>query len=184
MKLTKSQKTYVTILVLALVGLAVDQLFLGGDQTGPETIQASEPYDGPVTGSFAPATAGGPETTSLADRLSAARTALALDVETARDAFAPSDSWQAQLTPPKTETPIAQTPAGAGPAAAEIFTQRHTLMSVIQMDDGGVALIDEKVLQVGAKLDGFTLIELTETTAVFRSGDLQAELRLPAQSGQ
>ena len=103
------------------------------------------------------------------------------------DALAPSAAWQARLIPPKPETAAIQTPTGprrAAPTVADIFAQRHTLTSIIVVDDGGAALADDKVLQVGDRLDGFTLIELTETAAVFQYRDIRAELRLPDQSGR
>ena len=188
-KLTKSQRVYMTMLAVALVAFTVDTVFLGGEarvqQAGAETLAI--PFTPPAAPPVEPAPA--PDrTASLAEALKACDTE---DISQVPEAFEPSASWRETLCPPPPEptlpgglsvnTAEPDTPEAAlAVRQAQRFAETHNLMSIIRTSNGGTALVDGQLVQVGRKLDGFTLLRLTERGAVFEAGGKQVELRLSA----
>jgi len=196
-KLTKSQRVYVTMLAVALVAFAVDTLFLRGEgrvqEAGAESI-GSPPPPPPLTPTpSAPTPVAIPVTpvrsTNLAETLAACDT---IEMDQIREAFQPSPQWLEALRPPPPEPgPSPEVTTGTSPdhsagspedaqavLRAQEFVRTHKLMSIIRTSDGGTALVDGYVVQIGGKLDGFALVRLTERGAVFEAGGVQVELRL------
>jgi len=180
MTLSTSHKALFAVLALAVAALLFDWIFLRGGAAGPTQANASvgaveevEPPPPPASPSEPPAGAGEKPDTEpppLADRLQTVARTLALDPTRMRDAFVPSEDWLSELKPPE--------PVAAPPDPAEGFGQRHSLSSVILMGAGGSAVVDGRAVRVGQELDGFRLLRLTPTGAIFQSGDRQVELRL------
>lgn len=179
MTLTKTQRIYVAILALAIGAFAVDRLFLRG---GPDEAQAAGPYQSPSAMSRTPSPTAGPAGEILG--LLAALNGDRADLSKLRSAFQPSAAWSAELVPPAPEAPAApakSAPAAATPAKAQAlmqFAQNHHVMSIIRTDAGGSALIDGRLINIGNKLDGFTLVELIDTAAIFESDAGRVELKL------
>ena len=186
MTLTKTQRIYVGILALAIGAFMVDRMFLSG---GPAEAQAATPYQSPVALSVGSASspagsAGSAGSAGEALQLLAALAGERADLSELRNAFRPSPAWSADLFPPAPvaptapaeSAPLAATPAKS--AALQRFTQDHSVMSIIRTDEGGYALIDGQLVNVGNKLDGFTLVELTDSAAVFASDAGRVELKL------
>ena len=67
--------------------------------------------------------------------------------------------------------------------SAESFSRRHTLRATV-LGPRPVALVGERMLQVGNHLDGYELIAISEHQAVFVSDDEQAILQVaPRRAG-
>jgi len=168
MKLTKQRKVYLGVLAVGLVALVIDRAFLGGGGVSPSSAEGA--VIPPVK---APAGAMSPQqpNVSIADRLAAATEAA--NASELKDAFRPSDAWLAQLRP------SADRPAVAPLDLAQSFSQRHRLMGVMLQTGGGKAIVDDRCMAVGEKMDGFTLVAVEKNSAVFTCGDSRAELKLP-----
>jgi len=177
-KLTKQQRVAVGVLVVAVGALAADQVLSGG---GASPAGASTP--GPTM--KMPSLSG---ETSKVDAATAKHALAGLakmlqrhdthDLAEIPDAFQPSQAWQRVLQPPVEAPDVAAPKAAAkpatpsGPSAAQRFGQAHRLMSIIRDEAGdGYALVDNRMMRIGRVVDGFTLVELTERTAVFESDE-------------
>ena len=171
MTLTKTQRIYVGILALAIGAFGVDRLVLGG---GPDEAQATAPHRPPAL-SAGPAPTGPTGQAGQVLGLLAALSGEGVDLSNLRNAFQPSAAWSAKLFPPAPAAPatsVSVAPAAATPAKSQAlmqFAQDHHVMSIIRTNGGGSALIDGRLINVGNKLNGFTLIELTDTAAIFAS---------------
>ncbi len=181
MTLTRSRKMILAILALAVAALVTDRLFLSGG-TGPQRASASPAAAETRSGAAAPAS---PETEPpapaqkgprLATRLQAIAEQLDLDAAGARDAFTLPPAWLNELQDPPTASQEPEPEPEPDPAAR--FAEHHTLTSVILTADGGSAVVDGKVVPMGQAIDGFTLVRLTRSTAVFEADGQQVELRL------
>ncbi len=184
--LTKSQRVYVVVLAVVVMAFLIDALFLGGDgsvqQAGAEGVPLASLQAvpaGPVPSVVSATPKDG--TKGLAEALRACDT---LDIQSIREAFEPSESWQLILSPPppvEEETPGHSTPQAKSAALlkAQSFAKSHNLVSIIRNSDGGTALIDDRVVEVGQTLAGFTLVRLTERAVFFEADGVRVELRLP-----
>ena len=184
MKLTKSQKVYVAVLVTAVAAFLVDRVFLGGD--GPvEQASAAGPGVGAAEAPRSVPPSGASDAPSVGARLAELQEAHPVDLQHVREAFVPSDAWNQQLRPrqPRQDPSQPSAPAGSSSRADE-FVAGHRLKSILHLDDGGVALVDDKVVRIGQTVDGFKLIELTENAAVFVLHDQRARLQLANPAGQ
>ncbi len=57
------------------------------------------------------------------------------------------------------------------PNATDRFIHEHKLTSVLIDEDGGIAIVNGKVLRVGEKIDGYRLVRLAPGIAFFTGGD-------------
>ena len=185
MKLTKSQKVYVAVLVTAVVAFLVDRVFLGGDGQ----VEQASAAEGSVVSAESPRRVSAPpeapdDTPSIAARLADLQQTHAVDPRHMREAFLPSAAWNRQLRPSRpSQNPSApQVPASLS-ARGDAFVAAYQLKSILHLDDGGVALVNEKVVRIGDTLGGFTLIELTEDAAVFESDGHRVRLKLANPAG-
>ena len=163
MTLTKTQRIYVGILALAIGAFGVDRLVLGG---GPDEAQATAPHRPPAL-SAGPAPTGPTGQAGQVLGLLAALSGEGVDLSNLRNAFQPSAAWSAELFPPAPAAPatsVSVAPAAATPAKSQALMQ-------FAQDDG-------RLINVGNKLNGFTLIELTDTAAIFASDAGRVELKL------
>ncbi len=173
MTLTKSQKVYVAIMVIAVVALLIDRTLLQ-----PEPVQASalqyaispstrEPIDPGSPRSEGPA----PRQVAIARRLEQIAEQRGLDPIGVVDAFRPSPMWLA----------IGEAPVGTAQveSLAERFGKAHTLTAVMGSGDQGWAIVVGRTLLFGRVLDGFTLVSVGARSAVLESGDARVVLTLP-----
>ena len=184
MKLNESQKVYVIILAVAAVGLLVDRVLLAPGASGPVQVQAGAVHTTPSGRPQPPTTEPPAATASVAKRLARFNDVRQFDITTVREALSPSPAWLAELQPsepgPKASQPVAVAPVQMSPA--ERFIQRHRLKSTIRRDNGGWALIDGHIVEVGQEFDGYRLVEVTDDGAVFESDQGRVELRLRSRS--
>ncbi len=173
-KTARNRKIYAAILALALGGLAVDRLILGG-ATGPNDASAEvDPALAP-NASASPAlrtnTANHNHTSTLAARLDRMATEHHFELLSVEDAFRPAVSW---VKPSENGVkPIVQL------TEAQAFAKSHKLMAVVTNVAGGAAIIDNQTLTVGRQIDGFTLIAVTQRSAVLEKFGQRVELTLP-----
>ncbi len=185
MKLTQRQKIYVAVLVVAAVGLLVDQVFLGGGRPGPEqavaapAAPAAEGATAPTAMAVvaSPASPAGAGLRSVADRLTRFAEGGGPSAVAVRDAFLPSKSWLAELSPEATKDHQAR-------KLAETFKRTHRLTAVLAGSGGGTAIVDNQCLRVGESLDGFSLQSVGTHSAVFVSGDQRVRLDMPGLTGR
>jgi hypothetical protein len=180
MKLSKTKMVWLGALGLAVAALLLDRLAMGpgampksaSAEAVPSAVPAHKSADAAVPAAHATPAA----SLRLADRLKALATA-DLDPIHARDAFATPESWLAQPKP-------VEAPAAVAPTAdpAEKFVREHKLTSVLLASDGGVAIVNGKVLRVGQEVDRFTLLRLEPGCAFFHSCDEGVDVQLRTQS--
>ncbi len=196
MQLTRQQKIYAAVLLLAGVAFGVDRWVIGH---GPEEASAAAPRNGTSTAKPAPqavaaggvtgeprgstpvasaalstpftgaSTAGskpGPSR-SLAVRLQEVVKVEGLDLSAVPDAFRPSRRWD----PPDALLPAAPVAPAPPPKSdlASQFRSRHKLNAVLKghAGFGGAAIVDRRIRAVGQQVDGLTLVEVKEQSAVF-----------------
>lgn len=192
MKLTRERKIYAGLLAVAAVALLADQLFFAD---GPAAAQAGSaalvvapaPVDHPAA---MPAATPGIDlgqvdlqltelntANSLAHRLAAVARQHDLRVNEVGNAFEPSAQWVAAPPPP-------QAPVELPSTRGRDFEARHKLTAVVVNARGGLAMVDGAPLKVGEQVEGFVLVSVMPTSAMFRSGDVEAvlELKLPGDS--
>jgi hypothetical protein len=181
MKLTRSQKIVLAVLAVAITALVVDRLFLASSATGPRQARASSADAAPAPPEADPvqapeAAAAAEAATRFAERLEAAAERFELDPAAMRDGFTLEAAWREELAGPP--EPVQQAEAEPQPSPADQFAGAHTLTSVVLTTKGGSAVVDGRVVPLGHDLDGFTLVRLTQNTAVFEADGEEVELRL------
>ena len=177
MRLSRKHKLYVGIMALAAAALLTDRLLLQPGQTGPAQAQAAAVPTARPAGRAADQAASPAGTaaaaTSVSDRLAAASGSVSRDFAALRDVFQPSASWLAVLQGGKSG------PAQGAPPA-EVFRQRRRLSAVMVDTDGGLAVVDRRLVKVGEQIDGFELISVAAKSATFAAPDgAHVELVLP-----
>ena len=183
MKLTKQRIVLLGLLGLAGVAFAVDYLILPAPAAAPKPAAASSPLPARPIGPGAPAArpasappaATAAPASTLADRLRRAGEGLDMDPMNLKDAFVPPESWLAR---PQTPAGPAAAPAAPVADSADQFVHEHKLTSVLIDSDGGIAIVNDKVLRVGQEIDGYRLVRLAPGTALFTSGDGSVNVRL------
>lgn len=186
------RKIYVLVLVLAGGALAFDQLVLGGGATDPASASAAEgggetfvmPNTAALMKQLTANEAKLDDSGLLSTRLRAFAEERGLPATPAFDAFDPALDW----VEVKVDQPV-ETAAKPVRDPVDEFRKAHELIAVMAQQDGGIAVVsaggatkgpERKVyVRVGQTMDGFTLMSVTRTTAVFESDGKTAELTLP-----
>ena len=175
MKLSKERKIFVGLLTLALSAVFIDRVVIGSGVTEPQQVEAGPVLAGPVSGeqsaaaSFDAALSSPVHGPSISDRLSDVVQAQGLAQDDVRDAFAPSKVWAAELG------------IGQGGTGQASFQDRHHLVAVIVTNGERYVIIDDQTLGLGNTLDGYTLVDVSERTAVLESNGHRIELEIPSQ---
>ena len=160
MKISKKQRVSICLLVVAVGALVADRTVLRPGDATPAQAGAAERAAADDLPSAAGSETQAGQGSSLAAKLRELGSSEALDPGQARDAFRPSQTWLAELCPPKPE-PVAKPRAIAKPAEPV-----HHLTAVILASDGGRAIVDGKCLRVGQELNGMKLISVAKRSAV------------------
>ena len=171
MKINRERKIYASLLGIAGVALAADQLFFADAQasseaSAPQAMAALEvaPSFDPQQAQFAVTELN--STNSLAHRLKAIAHRHDLSVADLNNAFEPTTGW---IAPPAEIVKPLVLPG-------KEFESRHQLSAIMSNSRGGVAIVDSKPVEVGQEFDGFKLVSLSATRAVFKAGDAEAVL--------
>jgi hypothetical protein len=196
MPLTKQQKIYAAVLLLAGVAFGVDRWVIGhapeeASAAVPRRPTSALPAPAPAQGgnagvsrgatgaTLAPpagaSTAAARQARSLAVRFQEVVKGEGLDLANVPDAFQPSRRWDPpdMLLPP----PVAPPPPPRPDLAAQ-FRSRYKLTAVMKGRAGlaGVASINGRMYVVGHTIDDMKLVEINEQSVVFegtpgRSGE-------------
>jgi hypothetical protein len=189
MKMTRERKIYGALLCLGIAALGADKLFFSPAEAPAASllIQSSGPK--PVIAHNKPVVSppAEPQTKDqplmglgvLADRMRGMAEAERLDLADARDAFRPPVAWVGNIAIP---TQTQQQPGlGAGDAFAA-FHEKHHLIAVLKSSKGGMAILDGKSVRPGQTVDGFKLLRVGESSAVFESNGKTVEMQLPVNA--
>lgn len=180
MKWTNERKVLAGVLTVALLALVVNAFIPGGGLAGPAKANAaSNPVSPPKAKTSAAASPAAVDLTlaepvgpSLAQRLAKfAKTDHAAQVQ--RDAFAPSHQWLEHAG-------MVQRSGVKQAQGTQAFAAHHHLMAVVGSGNGqgGLAVVDNRSLEVGDRLDGFTLVKLGRRSAVFAGAGGRVTLTL------
>jgi hypothetical protein len=175
-KWSSLQRVLTGALALAVAGWAVDSLVRRG---APQAARAASATPGAQPAS----PADGEDSTELVERLLCNKyVPIAADLEQLeRDLFVPTPLMQAAtLSEPEAEgksDPIAE------PSATPDFASKHVLTGVI-IGRAPLAQVDQRLLPLGAVLDGYTLVEIQRDIVIFQCPDslerVPLELKKPA----
>jgi hypothetical protein len=176
----RKKQTYACVAGVVALALLLDRLVgPSGAGAAPIVVGAGAPPRRTVA-----APTGGPAR-GAAIVLAPARFPRALppDAGEARDLFGLTEEIQQTLAPVAPPAkghadPRAEPGAGADHSVAEpaAFAAAHRVAAVVAGGRSALALVDGTWLRVGQKLDGYELVRIRGTTAIFRSGAGQAEL--------
>lgn len=176
MMLTKQQKAFATVAVLAALALAADRLFFAPAMVTADTsefaIDASGDESSESNAAAQSATGPARASTLIAQRLDQIAQLESFDSAHVSDAFWPA--WY--IAPEPEQLPAMEEAAPTGPSPAERFQQQHRLTAVMGTGQTGYAVVDGQMLRLGQKIDGFTLTAISERSAIFELGDLRVEL--------
>ena len=171
-KLTKSQRVYVAIMVIAVVSLLIDRTLLQPEQAQASAWQYAVPASmrSPVDIETPLSEGPAPRQIAIARKLEQIAEQRGLDPTGVIDAFRPSPMW----------LQISEVPVGVEQTESlvERFTKAHTLTAVMGSGASGWALVDGRTLFIGQVLDGFTLMSVGQRSAVLESGDVMVILTL------
>ncbi len=197
MKITKEQKIYGSVLVLAIGAFLFDRTLFqpapAEAQPAAELlIKTANDVKGGAGGARAAQAKGATQASSpilgvgrgLAQRLAAAAKRQCLDVNCPDDAFALAPVWWSVKT---VEAPVigpgSRTDISNDDRERAADFARHQLDAVIIRGQVGYAIIDKtEGVYVGETFDKFKLVSVTRTSATFVSGPVRVVLRLHADS--
>ncbi len=176
MMLTKQQKAFATVAVLAALALAADRLFFAPGMVTADTsefaIDASGDEGSKSNAAKQSAAVPARISTVIAQRLDQIAQLESFDLSHVSDAFWPG--WY--VAPEPEQLPAMEEAVPVGPSPAEQFQQQHRLTAVMGTGQSGYAVVDGQMLRLGQKIDGFTLTAISERSAIFELGDLRVEL--------
>lgn len=156
MTLTKRSTVLMVVFFVGLISLAADRTILR-PQGGPGAVSAaSESADPGLLSSNVPVLEDKPAGPNMARRLEDLHSGQEPDFDRMRDPFALPAAW--------TETPAV---AERVPDAAALFIRTHQLTAVVINEQSAHALVNDRLLSPGGSLDGFTLVEVRDRTALF-----------------
>jgi hypothetical protein len=177
MKLTKKQKGYVAVLVVALAAFLADRLLFPPAAADADVLEnPSDLLIKPVGGvaKAAPAPQRNPYRVDLlAERLTVAASEHRLELSNVRDAFVPSAAW---VSGPK----VIMHDNAAESAAA--FRDKYKLTAILVGSNGATAIINGRSVKVGQRLGGFTLKSIGNRSTTFAAGENRVELLLDPEA--
>jgi hypothetical protein len=177
MKLKPKQKIYVSVLGVCAMALMFDKTILGPSDASAQppavpvvalAVDRSLDLQVDMTDGFDPDDSA---RANIANRLASVASRRGLGSDAVADAFRPAVSWYPE------EQVVVRPMVDAG-SAGDRFRQAHQLNAVMA-GSRSFALVDGRTLLVGQKMDGFTLISVSETGAMFESDRGRVELTLP-----
>jgi len=186
MKLTRTQKIYGAVMIVAVGALVWDRSSTGptaalasaGDslllQSAPKPIADIRTGRDDPSNSFAASAAGN----RFRQRLAILARDERLEAGVAENAFGLPKKWLTKPVDPVLETGNATVPTQTQ-TRIETFRQHH--LAAVMVGHRGYANVDGQGIFVGESLDGFKLISVTKTTALFELDGSPLELHLVSE---
>lgn len=178
MKLGKKQATYGAVLGLAAVAFVIDRMCFSPENAGaattPAAVEKPAPGEAPAaTPVVAASSAESVPAGWFAERL---RAATSDSTQSARDVFSMPACWRP--APKAAVGPVATSAAPKPQLFGETFRHEHHLVAVMIEAGSGRAVVDGKLISVGASIDGFRLVSLSRQVARFVRGNEQVCLSI------
>ncbi|QOJ14353.1 MAG: hypothetical protein HRU75_06750 [Planctomycetia bacterium] len=163
MKINRRERIALSVFLLALLALCVDQFLLS---------------DQPQTAAAASAVGSAPQRRSTPAVLPEIVVAPRADAPSGLDSVPDVCDWRriAPIVAPAAAASVAAEAAAVVTAVAE-FTGRHKLGGVV-LGPRPAAIVSGRVIRVGQSLEGVPLIEVRRDSAVFLADGQRVELRL------
>lgn len=175
MKLSMKQAVYGALLAIAGVAFVIDRIYFAEPakaQAAPELPVAPAP-----TPAVSLAPIAEPSDGLISDHL---KSLPSIDLKLMPDAFAPSKAWLSAIQPPPATLPSLPPapPPDTTDHRAIAFAAAHKLSAVLKSHNGGAAIVDGEMIQVGQMLDGYTLTSIQSGSVRFTSGDSVVDLTM------
>lgn len=169
MQLTKRQKLFMGILVIAGVGLICDRVFILPLDAEARSLDPTAEYLAQEAKLSASVSESGSNKT-ISDRLDRLIPDGRLGSPDVRDIFALSSAWS--------DTLVSENPRETSQKVMETFLKRHKLKGIVLHGTRTRVYVDDRVMYPGDRLEGLTLTEVDETSATFSGQGLRVVLRL------
>jgi hypothetical protein len=176
------QKVYGALLLAAVGGFIWDRM-----SSGPAAVEANASPDlvvprdaNSASGGIKAAPADVLGRSAWRQRLALLASNECLDPSSVPDAFEASEAWANGKIANPAPAPSTQPDSKVNAELAAAF-RKHRL-DVVMVGARGYANVDGQGIFVGEMLDGFTLMQVTQKTAVFSRENLRVELRLPTDA--
>ncbi|MEQ9460543.1 MAG: hypothetical protein RIG82_06305 [Phycisphaeraceae bacterium] len=178
--MTRQRSILIAVMTLAVSALGLDHFVLRG-ASDPQPAEAISILSSatPTSPNTSPATPTLTESIgSLAELLRVAGRIQQPDTDQPRNPFAVSALTDpaAQQTPGPQTYNATQTPEDR----ARQFLSTRKLQALLRDARGGIVLIDNQRLRPGDQLDGFTLLRIDASGAIFQGQGLRVRLRYPS----
>ena len=180
MNLTKKQKIYGGLLILAAGGAFVDRVIIGSDVASPNHATASSTQSESAQADASDSSASGaiasfvPNPDRLiTNRLAAVARRKGVGFVNVRDGFEPHKSWVGQPVSAVSDLKPAFTEAD--------FRSQYPLMAVITTDEKSYAVVGKHTLAVGQRLHGFKLVAVKKHEAVFEFGGTSIQMEITSE---
>jgi hypothetical protein len=173
MMLNARQKAGMVVLALGVAALVVDRAFVLPRSAPASERRVSSDYRAvPTIGrqGMAPAPPAESTTLTVARKLEAAWSDKDLSLEAPRDLFSLPGSWSRDPEPEIVDHSLGR--AGAS------FVATYKLEAIIVDEEGKRASIDDRLLRLGDRLDGYELVVIDSESVVFERDGERIELRL------
>lgn len=169
MNLSRERKVYVAIFGLAAGALVIDRVLLDSGVSDPASAGAETLLV--ASGGSVPSIDGlnalpDKAKATLASHLGKLADPSDIDMSKLTDAFAASSAWKPE-------------PAKEPEKIAKKMPDGSYTLSAILTGPNAAAVINGKPISVGGQVDGFTLIAVTENSAVLESAGSRQVLHLP-----
>ncbi len=192
MQLTRKQIGLITGCGLTLVSVVVDKTLMGGPTPAAASDQlavastANSAADSVTPGDAVAALAAGHEAqmkkslqaSALADKLAKLSQSRVPGDKSVRDVFASPSQWFDQDNAVQVQVENDSQPVQS---ATQQFAEKHRLSTVIMAGKRSAAIVDSKPIRIGQRIDGFTLVEVRQYSALFEKDGQQVELKLNVQ---
>jgi len=168
MVITRRQKIYLAAMCVAIAAWATDRFVFQSGMTAPRAADASSLL---VSRGAAPAAATATHAAplSLNERLDALADGGDSQVPS-RDVFVPPAEWLPAEKPSTAENTHGM--------SADDFQASHKLTAIVLRGKASVVVMGDQTLHVGQSIDGFVLVNIQSSEALFTNGISNVMLRL------
>ena len=178
MTLTKSQKMYGAVMLLAAGAFVYDRATSGPSVAEAIAAKDALPVSEPLSLVIGPE--GLIERDGLNSRLANLARAQCLDSSSSDNAFAMPPVWAPAMWQEATQNSVTPSDIEANKMLVDAFRLHH--LDAVIVGQRGYANVDGQGVFAGESLEGFKLLYVTKSSAVFGLEGMRVELRLPIDS--